>query len=347
MYTKQFDEIDPSQVIYIKLGSGGRFEEICIENGYVRLGFGDPFDNRPNEPNYELHELCKQNDPKAWERIRQTYLDKGKSPQTASWFANQTKAFYQADANALWITFHNNLLWWCFSDQDVELKEQGDKHRYVLPEWQWRSIDINGDLLVKNRLIGNILAIQNFRSTLFEIKDQRRDYIVNKINGVRPPYIKAAEDAQDGMIEISGDLIKKLHDKDFEIFVDLVFSNAGWRRLNRVGGTTKTLDMEYYSPFSQLNCAVQVKSSSSKQEFKKYCRKFMEDRTAQEFYYVVHSSKGDLEEVLNEFNGRQGEVLDETEENFKITLVTLDVLSRWAVDFGLTDWLVTKAGFQK
>jgi hypothetical protein len=56
-----------------------------------------------------------------------------------------------------------------------------------------------------------------------------------------------------------GDLLDQLHQDDFELLIELVFSSSGWRRISAVGGTQKTLDIALTLP--RLGKAVLCKSS--------------------------------------------------------------------------------------
>ena len=55
--------------------------------------------------------------------------------------------------------------------------------------------------------------------------------------------------------------LSPLHPNDFEILVDLVFRNAGWRRVSSVGGAMKFVDMELDWIQSQ---AIGIKFKSSR-----------------------------------------------------------------------------------
>lgn len=66
------------------------------------------------------------------------------------------------------------------------------------------------------------------------------------------------------------------HWKDFEILVDLIFRNAGWRRVSVVGESLKFVDMELEEPITGEQYQVQVKSDATIADFKEYAEQFTE-----------------------------------------------------------------------
>ena len=79
-----------SEVRFIKLGGGGKWEKDCIDSGTIRFGFDNPY-----------HEECVAGD---WEPLEKFWRTQ-KRPAEATKIVNQTKDFYTLDENALWITF--------------------------------------------------------------------------------------------------------------------------------------------------------------------------------------------------------------------------------------------------
>ena len=65
-------------------------------------------------------------------------------------------------------------------------------------------------------------------------------------------------------------LMRLLTWQDFELLVDLVFTNSGWRRVGPVGKTQKTVDIELMLPTTGERAFVQVKSSAGKRDLDEY-----------------------------------------------------------------------------
>jgi hypothetical protein len=58
--------------------------------------------------------------------------------------------------------------------------------------------------------------------------------------------------------------------QDFEMLVDLVFANSGWRRVGQVGKSQKSVDIELMLPTTGERASVQIKSAATKQDLAEY-----------------------------------------------------------------------------
>ncbi len=54
-------------------------------------------------------------------------------------------------------------------------------------------------------------------------------------------------------------LVKHLHDRDFELLIDLILARTGWVRLARLGGVTEGTDIEAENVATNEIAFVQVK----------------------------------------------------------------------------------------
>ncbi|HVP49132.1 MAG TPA: hypothetical protein VMT32_21210 [Bryobacteraceae bacterium] len=120
--------------------------------------------------------------------------------------------------------------------------------------------------------------------------------------------------------------IGNLHWKDFEILVDLVFRQAGWRRISQLGETMKYVDLELEEPVTRDRYQVQVKSRAGLAEFNDYATQFS-PRGFRKLYFVVHTPSDDL---------ANGSSLENVE------LVRRRELASMVLDGGLTRWLMDK-----
>jgi len=68
--------------------------------------------------------------------------------------------------------------------------------------------------------------------------------------------------------------ICELHWKDFETLVDLLFRQAGWRRLSVLGETMKYADLELEEPITTERYQVQIKSAADTADFARYRGQF-------------------------------------------------------------------------
>ncbi len=214
-------QIEASDVLYIKLGEGGTWEADCIRNGTLRLGYED-----------YPHDLCSQG---RWDEVLAKALAQKltKNRGAATRAVNQVRLFYEAPQTTLWTTFYGNSLWWCFAAHNVKLDSDGTRLRQTMDGWH--SKDVKGELLLKARLSGRLLAIQQFMGTICSVPE--RSYVLHKINGTDSPHIASAQTALENLQKALLPLIRNLSPKDFEIFTDLIFRQAGWQRTGVVGGT--------------------------------------------------------------------------------------------------------------
>jgi hypothetical protein len=112
--------------------------------------------------------------------------------------------------------------------------------------------------------------------------------------------------------------------QDFELLVDLVFSNSGWRRVGQVGKTQKTVDIELMLPTTGERAFVQIKSSAGKKDLEHYLSRLKDSVIYERMFFVWHS--GDVGDV------------DEP----SVDLIGSDQLARMVFDAGLTSWLREK-----
>ncbi len=110
----------------------------------------------------------------------------------------------------------------------------------------WRSTDLNGEQLTKERLSGALTKLEAYRGTSCDV--DVREYVVRRINGKKTPEVERAIAAFEEMRLSSLGLMRLLVPHDFELLVDLVFSSSGWQRQGIVGKTQKTLDLDLLLP---------------------------------------------------------------------------------------------------
>lgn len=303
--------IEAKTVKFIKLGRSGGWEDRCIEseNPMIRLGFDNPH-----------HQKCIDGD---WDFMNRYWCEsktKGKATETT----NQIKDFYTQPSTTMWITFYKRKLYWCFAEEEVVQLEDGSRIRKVVGEWS--SCDVNGEPLYVENLSGKLTKVQMFRGTICSVKES--NYLLKRINAQVLPEIQAAKDSLANLICSVKPLIKNLGWQDFELLVDLVFSNAGWQRVATLGKVEKSIDLDVISPVTGRRAFIQVKSQSSKDEFKDYIDQFEGMSQYDEMYYISHTGTSHLEEIQLPNN---------------IQLIGLDHMAELIVNAGLVKWLITKA----
>jgi hypothetical protein len=299
--------INPSKGLYIKLGRSGSWEKECIETGILRFGYREtPFDAAVSGE---------------WETVRKVWLDVRKDEGAATRDVVQIRHFFEAGEDTLWITFYGGLLWWCFARSGVKLHQDG-KGSYRETVNGWNNSDNNGAKLSSERLSGNLLKMQSFQGTICEIKEF--EYLRRKLNGELLPAVDEAAQAENQMVQKIIPLMRLLTWQDFELLVDLVFANSGWRRLGQVGKTQKTVDIELMLPTTGERAFVQIKSFAAKGDLADYLDRLKNSEAYDRMFFVWHS--GDVGEL----------------EETSAVLIGPDRLARMVFDAGLTSWLLQK-----
>lgn len=302
--------INPSRVLYIKLGNKGMWEHECIyETNKLKLGYREvPHDSCLNKNWHEVAESLK--------KIRSS---KGAITRDV----NQIKEFYETGEDVLWITFHENCLWWCFSTPEVTLELDNRKTRPVVEKWC--STDIKGIKLTYDRLRGSLVSIQGYQGTICSVRDS--NYIIDKINNKTDPDLEKMEVTYQELKHYIIKLIKRMHPDDFEILIDLIFRQAGWQRISKIGGVQKTLDLDLISPISEERYCIQIKSKSTLKEFEEYQKRYEDMQGYSRFYYIVHSPSQDLQNI---------------EDTDEFRLIFPEKISDLAIKYGLIDWILEK-----
>jgi hypothetical protein len=301
--------ITPTRVRYIKLGERGRWEQACIKSGIIRIGFGSGHPERFGQ--------CSTGH---WSALAESFIAEGKDKGTATRSTNELRLFFEDDGSILWITFVGERLYWGLLDQSEPVPNAGEDgvDRGVLNGW--RSTDLQGDPLTKDRLSGALTKLTGYRGTSCDVDVDK--YVIGRINGKKTPEVERAIEASAEMKSAMLGLMRLLTPKDFELLVDLVFSTSGWRRVGSVGKTQKTLDLDLTLPSTGERAFVQVKSKTSSAELAEYVA-LIGDGPYDKMFFVFHSGEADT--------------LDK-----RVTVIGPEKLADLLIDAGLTTWLIRK-----
>lgn len=302
--------ISAERAFFIKLGEKGGWEQDCLTDGVLRLGYG-------NQP----HAACINGD---WDSVRQSF-NEASDPGSITRHLSQVRQFYEQPASTLWVTFVLDRLHWCFSTPAVTQLPDRSKTRPVIG--QWRDTDLNGEKLIKGKLSGKLLAVQGFQGTICAIKEI--NYLLHKINGTSEPHVREAEDALENLAKALVPIIKNLHPKDLETLTDLIFRQGGWQRTGVAGETEKDIDLDLISPITNERVAIQVKSKVTKATLDEYRKIFESMADEKKFYFVTHTPLVSIDEEL--WDGKRFVFWGPVE------------LSRQAAKNGLAGWLIDKA----
>jgi hypothetical protein len=311
--TDRLQPIAPAAVRYIKLGPGGGFFERCVEDGILEFGHSAV-----------PHELALTLDRDA---IEARLVGEGRSPAKAKDFSREVADFYGLGADCLWITIGAGRLWWAFAEPEVipiePTRGRGARFRRVIGAW--RDTDVAGRTLSLETLSTRLTKVAAYRQTVCRVEAEA--YLLRRINAVEEPLVVEAQAARAKLTASARALIEMLDWRDFELLVDLIFANGGWRRASGVGSSDQAdTDLVLEQPVSGERAFVQVKSTASAGTLADYVERFRASSGFDRLFFVCHSPSAKLASSSSDVHVWLG-----------------DRLAEQAVRAGLFDWLVEKA----
>jgi len=296
---------------YLKLGRGGEWAKDAIDHDCARVGWkSTPLDQIVNGK---------------WGAIKKALAKEAKTKGAGTTDANALQLFCKSTPDDIWITFHESKLWWARLKDPVK-KDSISKYRILVDGWHDHSEKRKA--LLANQIPGSIAQLQGFRGTICRVRDQ--EALLRLLNGDRSPEYVALARSKQGLEVALGQAITRLHWKDFEILVDLVFRQSGWRRVSVVGEQMRSVDLELKEPITGDQYQVQVKSRATKATVEACKKEFGITGDFRRLYFVVHSPDAALSRAGNELRN----------ENFEVILP--ERLAEMVVDGGLTRWLLDK-----
>lgn len=308
-----------SAVRYIKLGAGGAWQDVALDEGTLEWGTAnDPAD------------LPAAGD---WDGLSAHYLAQGLGKAVATSFTREAREFYTLGADTLWITFARGQLWWCFAEASVTEREgepRADRAtRFRRAIGGWRNQDVIGRTLDMVDLSTRLTMLSAYRQTICAVGAEA--YLMRVPRAEEDPALVAAKAARAALEAAVLPLIQGLHQSEFELFTDLLFNSMGWRRVSALGGTMKDIDLLVELPATGERAAVQVKSAAGQSVLDGCAAAFRASTQANSFFFVTHSPRGTLAVAADEGDGRPVNLLDGP------------VLAQWSVRYGLTEWLMQRA----
>jgi len=308
--------ISASEIHHIRLGRKAKWADTCLKNGTIKFGY-----------NYVDHKPCIQEN---WNSVRKQIIQwrkkNGRSlnKSTITRTVNIIKIFYKSNENVMWITFHDDKMYWCFSKKSIRLDSNNDKERSVIGKWE--SYDVNKNPLLIDEISTAITKIRRVEGTISTFKEKEK--ILNLINNKKSHEVLELKKSLDELKPRVGKLVKNLHWKDFELLIDLIFRQGGWQRTKSIGGSEETLDLTLFSPITKEKILVQVKSYSTLKQFREYQKRFTKMTDFDKKFFVVHTS----EKKLKDYKPKDGTFL-----------WTLDDIVEQIISLGLIYWIMNKS----
>lgn len=300
------------RLLYIKLGEGGDWADECLKKGTIRIGFGD----------IPKKLFASQNLDKIWDK----YVSLDYKHRAADIFWTQLNEFFQSDHKTIWITFHQQKMWWCKAKSGYIFDLDKTKYKQVIGGWSDK--DINGNVLWEDNLSGSLLKTKSYPSTIC-VPDAEQ-YAWNKIHCLQSKEALQFEKDLAAFRKSNIALIQKITWQDFEVLIDLIFRNAGFQRMGVIGKTVKTIDLSLLHPLTSEKIFVQIKSAANLSIYKAWKQEVeIESEDFTRYYFAVHTPAKDLKRF-------------EEPNPDKFILWREKEISEMIIRFGLIDWLIQK-----
>lgn len=296
------------RAFYIKLGRGGKWEADSLARNIMRIGWG----------NNSVADMNSRN----WAVIKRQLRAEKKDQGAVTRDLNALIEIVTSSEEDVWITFHASRLWWCRLAPGPVEQDEISKFRRVAGTWSDR--DLGGRVLLTSDIPGELSKVQGFRGTACAVR--QIDRLSRLLNAERSLPYQAVKNARDLLIKETQAALRELHWKDFETLVDLVFRQAGWRRLSKLGETMKYADLELEEPVTGERYQVQVKSSADVRDFCTYRDQFAR-QGFRKLFFVVHTPSTSL---------------SQQQSSPSVELVLPSRLSAMVIDSGLVLWILAK-----
>lgn len=302
------DQIVFRRAFFIKLGAEGEWEADSLKRNIMRIGWVEN----------SLADINSGN----WATIEQQLRNARLHRRTATRDVNALQKIVNSTDEDVWITFHGSRLWWCRLASTAVEADEISKFRRVVNCWSDR--DLLGRILSLSDIPGSISQVQGFRGTVCDVHETER--LRRLLNAQPSVSFHAVTHARDALIQDVQSALSELHWKDFETLVDLLFRQAGWRRLSVLGERMKYADLELEEPVTGERYQVQIKSAAGAPDFAEYRDQFA-GRGFRKLFFIVHSpTPGLVHEVSTP----------------AVELVLPARLAAMIVDAGLVSWVLAK-----
>lgn len=311
------DQITPSTIRYIKLGAGGRWEDVLDQS---RLAWGTESDR---------HVLELSSD---WTAVTQAYVSQGRLPATATGYTNEARAFFDGDPAAMWVTFARGRMWWAFAEPEVLALggDAGTGAYYRRVRGQWSDCDVGGTMLDIDRLSTRLTQLQGYQRTICGLSVDQADLCRRYVNASPDPIQVAMAAARSELKHQLQALIQRLSWRDFEQLIDLSLARTGWIRVSALGGTMKDVDLVVEQSFTRERMSVQIKSKADQRVIDEYALRLDTRPVGERIMLICHSPSGTL-------------VAPPSNNQRKLELMLDQKIADLSISAGLIDWIVARA----
>jgi len=294
---------------YVKLGRNGMWEESSLKKNIIRIGWTRQTLSDINAGRWE----------KIQKQLEKEVVDKG----TATRDCRALRMLCDSTNDDIWITFHGNQLWWCKVTDPRIHEDKFSKYRKVD---RWHCRNIFDDPLLVTEIPGRIAKLQGFRGTICKVSEA--DELTRLINRQHSSEYAAIVHSKEDLCRHVETGLRRLHWKDFETLVDLLFRATGWRRVSVLGETMKFSDIELEEPITGEMYQVQVKSTATTRDLRQYTDTFAGGKYRR-LFFVVHTPDRKLTDTPQAADG-------------PVQIILPRRLAEMVVELGLLNWLLNK-----
>lgn len=272
----------PRSVRYVKNGEGGKWWKAAKAGRQVHLGWSKV-----------PPELLTTADLAAIDALGRSVF--GTTQSVATRDRNALRTLLDQPSQHLWITFQDGFLWWCTVWDEAEVSPTGESrdggHFWLNCDQPWSNKSLGGRPLATADLPGIATTTAGFQGTVCEPVGWKT--ILRIIQDEPDPSAEAAAKAREAYEDAIRTLVARLHQKDFEVLIDLILSRTGWARLAKLGGAVEGIDVEVENATSGEIAFVQVKSVATQSVLDDYVARFSSRRERYaRMIFAVHSPKG-------------------------------------------------------
>jgi hypothetical protein len=272
----------PNSVRYVKNGQGGKWWKVAKSCGQIHLGWSSI-----------PHDLLLAADYTTIESMIRAANSEKKGAATQDF--NALRTLLDHPSQHLWVTFEDGCMWWCTVRDGINVNHDGAMdecgHFWLTCETPWKNYSLdNRRYLAIADLPGITTTAAAYRATVCEPKAWQD--ILRIIKNKEDPDVEAAAKARASYEKTIASLVSRLRPKDFEMLIDLILSNSGWKRLAKLGGTTEGIDIEVENPALDEIAFVQVKSTADQDVLDDYISRFRQrDGRYSRMIFAVHSPR--------------------------------------------------------
>jgi hypothetical protein len=275
----------PQTVRYVKNGSGGRWWKAAKARGQLHCGWW-----------FIPRELLRANDlVRIKQAIQQHDAYRARGAATADF--NALNVVLGKPSQHVWVTFEDGYLWWCTVRDGITInldktKEKDEGSFWLTCNRSWNNHSVGGKLLARANLPGKVAAVAGFRATICEPSGSSE--ILRLIQDEVDPRTVAASSAREAYTSAVANLITNLHERDFELLIDLILARTGWVRLAELGRSVEGTDIEAENVATDEIAFVQVKSRAGQRMLDEYVQRFKARRDRYDrMIFAVHSPTQD------------------------------------------------------